>query len=126
MSYSIDALTDNCYEGTTCLINKFDIRDEKQLAKVEGDITFAKTSLLESEPISNKFDFVHYKAIHRFLFEDIYEWAGQLRTVNISKKGTYFCPVDQLEDVAGNCFKRLHEKDLFSNLEKSQFVDKII
>ncbi len=29
MGYSLDALTDNCYEGTTVLKNKFDIKDEK-------------------------------------------------------------------------------------------------
>ena len=126
MSYSIDALTDNCYEGTTCLINKFDIRDEKQLAKVEGDITFAKATLLENDPISDEFNFEHYKAIHRFLFEDIYDWAGQLRTVNISKKGTYFCPADKLEDKADKCFKRLRENELFSDLERSQFVNEIV
>ena len=34
------------------------------------------------------FDFAHYKAIHYFLFSDLYDWAGQVRTVNISKKGT--------------------------------------
>ena len=42
MSYSIDTITDNCYEGTTCLINKLDIQDEKQLDIVESQITVAK------------------------------------------------------------------------------------
>ena len=46
MSYSIDAITDNCYKGTTCLINKLDIRDEKQLDIVESQITVAKISIL--------------------------------------------------------------------------------
>jgi cell filamentation protein len=32
MGYSMDAVTSDCYEGTTCLINKLDIRDEKQLS----------------------------------------------------------------------------------------------
>ena len=45
MSYDIETLTADCYEGTTCLINKFNIRDEKSLAKVEGDITFAQAAL---------------------------------------------------------------------------------
>ena len=31
MGYSIDPITDDCYEGTTCLINKFGIADEKKL-----------------------------------------------------------------------------------------------
>ena len=60
MGYSINSSKDNCYEGTTCLINKLNIRDEKILAEVEGRITFAKSSTLEKEPISSTFDFGHY------------------------------------------------------------------
>ena len=76
MGYSIDSLTDSCYEGTTCLINKFDITDEQKLAELEGRITFAKASVLERNPLEGNFDFSHYKAIHRFLFEDIYDWQA--------------------------------------------------
>ena len=126
MSYSIDAITDGCYENTTCLINKFVILDEDKLKKVEADITFAKATILESNPISNKFDLEHYKAIHRFLFEDIYDWAGSFRTVDMSKKGTGFCSADQLDDVARNCFSRLAENNLFSDLDRDEFVDAIV
>ena len=41
MGYSIESSTANCYEGTTCLINKFDIHDESKLATLESDITLA-------------------------------------------------------------------------------------
>lgn len=126
MSYSIDAITDGCYENTTCLINKFDIRDEDKLKKVEADITFAKATILESNPISDKFDLEHYKAIHRFLFEDIYDWAGTFRTVDMAKKGTSFCSEDQLDDVAKNCFDRLAENNLFSDLDRDEFVDAVV
>lgn len=126
MSYSIDAITDSCYENTTCLINKFDIRDEEKLKKVEADITFAKATILESNPISNKFDLEHYKAIHRFLFEDIYVWAGSFRTVDMAKKGTSFCSADQLDDVAKKCFDRLAENNLFSDLDRDEFVDAVV
>ncbi len=60
MSYSIDTLTNNCYEGTTCLINKLDIRDAKQLDIVESQITVAKISILQQNPINGNFDFEHY------------------------------------------------------------------
>ena len=126
MSYSIDAITDGCYENTTCLINKFDIRDEDKLKKVEADITFAKATILESNPISDKFDLEHYKAIHRFLFEDIYDWAGSFRTVDMAKKGTSFCSADQLDDVAKNCFGRLAENNLFSDLDRDECNDAIV
>ena len=85
MGYSIDAITADCYEGTTCLVNKFNIKDQALLSFLEGQITFAKGSQLEQNPIQGNFDFEHYKAIHKYLFDEIYEWAGTVRTVDISK-----------------------------------------
>ena len=51
MAYSLDPSSANCYEGTTCLINKFDIRDEVKLSEIEAQITYAKTVMLEENPI---------------------------------------------------------------------------
>ena len=125
MGYSIDALTDNCYDGTTCLINKFDIRDSKQLDIVESHITLAKISLLQQNPINGNFDFAHYKAIHKFLFEDLYEWAGTTRTVNLSKKGTNFVKAENIEETATACFLRLKEQNFFKGLNIDDFINKI-
>ena len=51
MAYSLNPSSDNCYEGTTCLINKLSIRDEKGLSEVEAKITFAKAVMLENSII---------------------------------------------------------------------------
>lgn len=59
------------------------------------------------QPIAGGFDFDHYKRIHQFLFCDLYGWAGQIRTINISKKGTAFVPAAEIEPYADACFKRL-------------------
>lgn len=75
MGYSVEASGDSCYPNTSCLINKFNIKDDKKLSQIEAEITFAKAALLESEEIKPPFDFEFYKSIHRFLFEDLYEWA---------------------------------------------------
>ncbi|MBQ3182339.1 MAG: Fic family protein [Clostridia bacterium] len=125
MGYSIDSFTDSCYEGTTCLINKFGITDEQKLAELEGRITFAKASVLERNPLEGNFDFSHYKAIHRFLFEDIYDWAGDVRKVNISKKGTVFVPADEIETIAEVCFGRLSDENLFLNLCRTKYIEQI-
>ncbi len=125
MSYRIEAITDSCYEGTSCLINKFDIRDEKQLDAVEAHITLAKISILQQNPITGDFDFEHYKAIHKFLFEDLYDWAGIPRTVDISKKGTSFVKAEDIENIADACFKRLKNQNYFKNLDIDSFVEKI-
>jgi len=125
MSYSIDTLTNNCYKGTTCLINKFDIRDEKQLDIVESQITVAKISILQQNPIEGKFNFEHYKAIHKFIFEDLYDWAGIPRTVDLSKKGTSFVKAENIEEIAAACFERLKDQNYFKNLDIGDFIEKI-
>ena len=107
MAYSITSITDDCYPGTTCLINKLDIRDETMLAKAEASIVLAKASFLDQHPINGGYDFEHYKQIHHYLFCDLYDWAGEIRTVNISKKGTAFVPADEIAACAAACFERL-------------------
>lgn len=126
MSYSISPISDDCYKDTTCLINKFNIQNEDQLAKVEASITLAKTAELERNPISNSFDFEHYKQIHKYLFEDLYVWAGQIRTVDISKKGTNFTSADNIESVAEACFNRLKSYNYFKELEFDIFIDNLV
>ncbi len=104
----------------------FDIRDEKQLSAIEADITFAKSSEWERNPLSESFDFNHYKAIHKFLFEDLYSWAGELRSIDISKKGTSFCSAVNLEEMCKKSFDYLQSRHLFTNLDKTKFIDEIV
>ena len=125
MGYSIEAATADCYDGTTCLINKFGIKDDKQLSFVESQITFAKGSELENNPIKGNFDFEHYKSIHKYLFDEIYDWAGQIRKVNISKKGTKFAKADEIEQLADACFSRLKSKNYFKAQKFDEFIENI-
>ena len=72
------------------------------------------------------FDFDHYKAIHRFLFSDLYEWAGEVRAVNISKKGTQFTPAENIESQARLIFERLQTCNYFKGLPHNEFVEEIV
>lgn len=126
MSYSIDALTADCYEGTSCLINKFDIKDENKLSNIEAAITFAKASELEKTPINGIFDLEHYLSIHRYLFEDIYDWAGKIRTVEMSKKGTSFAKSEEIENLCNGCFVRLKNMNYFYNMSFTEFTENIV
>lgn len=125
MSYSITSIANDCYEGTSCLINKLNIRDEKKLDLVESQITVAKISILQQTPINRNFDFEHYKAIHKFIFEDLYDWAGTTRTVDISTKGTSFVKAEDIEKIATACFERLKSQNYFKNLETDNFIKKL-
>ena len=126
MAYSIDAIPDNCYEGSSCLINKLNIRDEEKLNFVESQITIHKTAELANAQDFGYFNFPHYKAIHKYLFNELYEWAGEIRTVNMSKKGTSFVDVSEIESVASACFKRLQDKNYFKNQDFDDFIEDIV
>lgn len=126
MSYSVDPISDNCYEGTTCLINKFGIQDEDTLAKLESKITVAKSAELELETLNDGFNEDDYRAIHRYLFSDLYDWAGEYRTVNISKKGTSFADSEKIPDLMHRCFARLKKVNYFLDLNFDEFVDEIV
>lgn len=73
------------YEGTQVLINKLGIKDSAELDKAELDISLLRTSFLYANPIklTSVFDI---KKIHKYLFEQIYEWAGENRKINIAKE----------------------------------------
>lgn len=126
MGYSVDKLTSDCYEGTTCLINKFGIKDDKQLSIIEGQISFAKGSKLERNPIKANFDFEHYKAIHKYLFDEIYEWAGKIRSVDMSKKGTAFAKASEIESLATACFNRLKSENYFIGQPFDEYINNIV
>jgi len=78
------------YPGTDVLKNLRDIRSHDILAQFEAEATSRR--LVESihSPMSGLFDTAHLQAIHKHIFQDVYMWAGQFRTVNISKGGHLF------------------------------------
>jgi cell filamentation protein len=80
----------------------------------------------EENPLCVDYDFAHYKQIHWFLFEDLYEWAGQVRAIDISKKTSKFCLADKIENQAELVFARLRSEDFFRGLKHSDFVDEIV
>ena len=126
MAYSIDPISADCYEGTTCLINKFGIKDEKKLSQMETLITTAKCKELEVNPIDGDFGFEHYKAIHRYIFEDLYDWAGQVRTASISKKGTVFTLPESIEPLAVRIFTGLQKENCYIGYDNDRYIESIV
>ena len=126
MSYSVDPISDNCYKDTTCLINKFNIRDEEKLADIEAKITVAKSAELELQSFKEQFDDRDYRAIHRYLFIDLYDWAGEYRTVGMSKKGTPFTAPEKIPELMTNCFARLKRMNYFLDLDFDEFIDDLV
>lgn len=72
------------YPGTNVLINILDIRDGLKLEKAEYTYVSLNISAIINNPIEIKSLFDICK-IHKLLFGDLYDWAGDYRTINIYK-----------------------------------------
>lgn len=124
MGYRLNPSSADCYEGTTCLINKLNIRDEQVLSEIEAQITFTKASMLEIELIDGSFDFEHYKSIHKFLFDELYDWAGTIRITDIVKKRTSFTKHQDIERIGTACLRKI-QNGYLDDLSFDKFVYKI-
>ena len=90
------------------LENKLGMENSAELAREEEKISKKKAIALFEEGILDRMEagkFSSLKAIHRYLFEDIYDFAGELRKVNISKGNFRFAPLMYLEAALENIDK---------------------
>ncbi len=90
------------------LKNKLSIANSTNLAREEERISKKKSVYLFDFGILNKMQsgtFNALKEIHRYLFEDIYDFAGEVRTVNLAKSNFRFAPVMYLEAALENVEK---------------------
>ncbi len=110
-----------CYPDLDVLINKLGIRDQLQLFEAEKRLTSIRLNELQQDPIKGKFDFNHLKKIHNFIFQDIYEWAGEPRTVEIGK-GNLFCTVTCIQQYADSVFKNYFPQCFASKENISHFI----
>ena len=87
------------------LENKLNITDSAELTRVEEKISKQKALELFEKKLLDTFDvgtFEGLKKIHGYLFSDVYDFAGQMRTVNIAKGNFRFAPVMYLEAALKN------------------------
>lgn len=101
------------------LRNKFGIRDASELDYVERE--FVARRMLAGIP-TGRFDLAHLKAIHRHLFQDVYDWAGQVRTVEIAKGGSQFQFRRFIGTGMADVHRRLTEADFLQGLSAAAFA----
>jgi len=75
---------------TGVLKNLLGIQDQALLEASEADLVSIRSLELAISPIRGSFDLAHLRRIHWHLFRDVYAWAGELRTVDISKGDNRF------------------------------------
>jgi cell filamentation protein len=77
---------------------------------------------LIEKPMPGRFDLEHLKAIHRYIFQDVYEWAGHLRTVNLSKEGHLFGLGPFLEPALQRMLEDLASENYLLDLDAASFA----
>jgi cell filamentation protein len=85
--------------GTDVLRNRVGARSTEELRDAENDLVEARIIELRESPElvgERSYDLVLLQAVHRHLFQDVYEWAGDVRTVGIEKGDESFCPLDAI------------------------------
>ena len=88
-------------DGKITLKNKLSIFNHSELIEQENTLSISRSmEILNGEvTIPNGTPFEKVLFIHEYIFKDIYEWAGKLRKINISKGSTRFAPIENFEEL---------------------------
>jgi cell filamentation protein len=112
------------YPGTSVLRNLRGIRDPDLLDEFEADATSRRILQLERKPVSGGFDARHFQAIHRYIFQDVYPWAGEFRTVNIGKSGDPFAFSEHIVSSLDKLFGALQRERYVSGADLESFANR--
>ncbi len=110
------------YPGTDVLRNVPDIRDQQQLDGFEANATAARLIELDERPLPGRFDVTHLKYVHQHIFQDVYRWAGEFRTVNISKGGHLFGVAAFIGPALDAVLRKLPEERYLKALDARTFA----
>lgn len=114
--------------GSLVLRNLVGATTVQQLRDAENDLVEFRLLEMHERPrlVARTFDLTHLQAIHHHLFQDVYDWAGQLRTVGLAKGGgESFMPpaeiVRPIEHVAG----RIRETDFLRSVDDAHLTGEV-
>jgi cell filamentation protein len=114
-----DADDTYCYPGTDVLRNKAEITNAEDLDAYEGELSTLRSIEILENPTAGQFDLVHLQRIHLALFQDVYVWAGKIRTVDISRGNSRFANVLFIESAANDIFNKLARENWLKELDAS-------
>jgi cell filamentation protein len=86
----------------------------------------AETALVETRAKAGlpngRFSLTHYRACHRWLFGDLYDWAGTFRTVRLAKGQSVFCFPEHIDGQMRALFQSLKDQGHLAQTNRSEFV----
>lgn len=114
-----------CYPDSNVLKNRLNIRDNNLLKTAEEEITLIKQMELLKNPINGNFSKTHLMNIHKFIFEDIYTFAGKTRREQISKADTMFYPPNLINRELDKLFAEIKEKNMLKEADEKKFFNNL-
>lgn len=111
-----------CYDESQVLKNKLNIKENSLLEDIERKIVIAKLYELRQNRQIFNFDMKHFVGIHRYLFEDIYPFAGKFRTENIAKGNFSFAEWQYIEDELEKLLNKLSKDNYLKNIDKEDLA----
>ncbi len=112
------------YPGTNVLRNLRGIRDAAALEAAEAIASSRRMVELEQKPLTGRFDPSHLRAVHHYIFQDVYDWAGEFRTVDIGKGGNLFALKDNIASCLDRVFDQLCKERHLAGLERAGFAQR--
>lgn len=100
------------YKGTDVLKNKLDIKDEELLKEYETRIVAFKIATISTLTISMPYTPERLKFIHKYLFEDVFYFAGEYRQENIIKENFRFSEYEYIEDNIKQIFQKINIEEM--------------
>lgn len=111
-----------CYQDTNVLKNRFGIRDNAQLKQIEADITAIRQNNLLEQPVTGRFTTNHLCKIHRYLFGDVYPFAGHFRREDIMKGTTRFLSNKEIPEKLNELLAELKREHYLKDLSFSEMI----
>lgn len=106
---------------TGVLKNKLGFKEEESLQQAEASFVAWRSFQLHKKPLLGQFDLDHFKAIHKFLFGDVYDWAGEIRDIDLSKGNSYFANHVHIVRAATPIFDKLAKEHHLKDLDVENF-----
>ena len=120
-----DADDTYCYPGTDVLRNKAEITNAEDLDAYEGELSTLRSIEILENPLAGQFDLAHLQRIHLSLFQDVYDWAGKIRTVDISRGKSRFANVRFIESAANDIFNKLARENCLKGLDSKSLSKRL-
>ena len=118
--------TDDAVDPATGVLrNKAGLREQAALDAFEIESAGFRILEWDEQPGATSFDLRHLCALHRHVFQGVYDWAGQIRTVDITRGNSRFANVNQIENYAAKLFAGLQSEDYLRGLPADRLAGRL-